>query len=193
MSKFPRSVFILAAALALHNANGGEVNVYAAASLTDVMKEIAVNYEKHSGDKVVFNFAASSLLARQIAEGAPADIFFSADEAKMDGLETAGLIVTATRRDLLSNSPVIVVPNDSKLRIASPDELITTTQKISIADPRAVPAGIKCASRPCGGRVGQRGRRFRLQDGREHFEKSENRIQRSGRKRPSDSVSNCNA
>lgn len=142
MSKFPGAVFILAAALALDNANGGEVNVYAAASLTDVMKEIAVNYEKHSGDKVVFNFAASSLLARQIAEGAPADIFFSADEAKMDGLETAGLIVTATRRDLLSNSLVIVVPNDSKFRIASPDELITTTQKISIADPRAVPAGI---------------------------------------------------
>ena len=142
MSKFPKSILILAAVLALHNARGAEVNVYAAASLTDVMKEIASAHEKRSGDKITFNFAASSLLARQIMEGAPADIFFSADEAKMDDLQKAGLIVAETRRDLLSNALVIVVPNDSKLTIASPDELITKVQKIAIADPRAVPAGI---------------------------------------------------
>ncbi|MGA7275250.1 MAG: molybdate ABC transporter substrate-binding protein [Candidatus Udaeobacter sp.] len=142
MSKFPKSTLILAAVLALHNAHSAEVNVYAAASLTDVMKEIAPAYEKHSGDKITFNFAASSLLARQIMEAAPADIFFSADEAKMDDLQKAGLIVAETRRDLLSNALVIVVPNDSKLTIASPDELITNVQKIAIADPRTVPAGI---------------------------------------------------
>ena len=128
--------------MALHNAYSAEVNVCAAASLTDVMKEIAAAYEKQSGDKISFNFAASSLLARQITEGAPADIFFSADETRMDDLEKAGLIVPETRRDLLSNSLVIVVPNDSKLTIASPDELITKAQKIAISDPRAVPAGI---------------------------------------------------
>ena len=77
----------------MHNAHSAEVNVYAAASLTDVTKEIAPAYEKQSSDKITFNFAASSLLARQIAEGAPADIFFSADEAKMDDLQKAGLIV----------------------------------------------------------------------------------------------------
>ena len=142
MFRFPRFIFIFVAALALHNANAAEVNVYAAASLTDVMKEIAANYEKESTDKIVFNFGASSLLARQIIERAPADIFFSADEAKMDDLQKAGLIATETRRDLLSNSLVIVVPNDSQLAIASPDELLTKTQKIAIADPRAVPAGI---------------------------------------------------
>jgi molybdate transport system substrate-binding protein len=140
--KFPRFILILAAALALHNANAAEVNVYAAASLTDVMKEIAANYEKANPDKIVFNFAASSLLARQITERAPVDIFISADEAKMDDLQKAGLIVTETRRDLLSNSLVIVVPNDSKLEITSPDDLLTKVQKIAIADPRAVPAGI---------------------------------------------------
>ena len=75
-------------------------------------------------------------------ERAPADIFFSADEARMDELQKAGLIITETRRDLLSNSLVIVVPNDSKLTIASLDELLTKAQKIAIADPRAVPAGI---------------------------------------------------
>jgi len=142
MPKFPRSILILAATLALHNANSAEINVYAAASLTDAMMEIAANYEKQSGDKITFNFAASSLLARQITEGAPADIFFSADEAKMDDLQRAGLIMTETRRDLLSNSLVIVVPNESKLTIESPDELVTKAQKIAIADPRAVPAGI---------------------------------------------------
>jgi len=142
MFKFPRSIFILATALVLHNASGAEVNVFAAASLTDVMKEIVAPYEKESTDKIVFNFGASSLLARQIIERAPADIFFSADEAKMDDLQKAGLIVMETRRDLLSNSLVIVAPNDSKLEIASPDDLLTKVQKIAIADPRAVPAGI---------------------------------------------------
>src|SRR5215831_9659309 len=130
------SVLILTATLAVCRVNGAEVNVYAAASLTDVMKEIASAYETESGDKILFNFGASSLLARQIIERAPADMFLSADEAKMDELEKAGLIVTETRRDLLSNSLVIIVPNDSKLAIASPDDLLRKTQKIAIADPR---------------------------------------------------------
>jgi molybdate transport system substrate-binding protein len=142
MFRFARSAFILLAALLFYNADAADVNVYAAASLTDVMKEIAAKYEQQSTDKIVFNFGASSLLARQIIEHAPADIFLSADEAKMDDLKKGGLILTETRRDLLSNSLVIVVPNDSKLTIASPDELLTRVQKIAIADPRAVPAGI---------------------------------------------------
>ena len=70
-----------------------QITVFAAASLTESLKEIAAAYEKQSGDKVVFNFAASGTLARQIEEGAPADIFFSADEAKADALEKKGLLV----------------------------------------------------------------------------------------------------
>jgi molybdate transport system substrate-binding protein len=142
MPGLPGAILILAAALALPTTNGAEINVYAAASLTDVLKDVAANYEKQSSDKIMFNFGASSLLARQITERAPADIFFSADEAKMDELQKAGLIVTETRRDLLSNSLVIIVPDDSNLAVASPDELVTKTRKIAIADPRAVPAGI---------------------------------------------------
>jgi len=142
MRTFSGPILILAATLALNIANAAEVNVYAAASLTDVLKEIAANYEQQSSDKIVFNFGASGLLARQITEHAPADIFFSADEAKMDELQKAGLIVTETRRDLLSNSLVVIVPNDSSLAIASPEQLLSKTQKIAIADPRAVPAGI---------------------------------------------------
>jgi len=133
---------IVTAVLAVCEADSAEVNVYAAASLTDAMKEIAANYEKQSGDKILFNFGASSLLARQIMEYAPADMFLSADEAQMDELQKANLIATETRRDLLSNLLVIVVPLDSKLGVASPEELVNISQKVAIADPRAVPAGI---------------------------------------------------
>ena len=119
------------------------VNVFAAASLTDSLKEIAAAYEKRTGDKIVFNFGASSFLARQIEEGAPADIFFSADEAKMDGLEKKGLLVKETRKSRLSNSLVIVVATDSPLQISSAQDLVQTKiKRIALADPATVPAGI---------------------------------------------------
>jgi molybdate transport system substrate-binding protein len=120
-----------------------DVLIFAAASLTDSLKEIAPAYEKSSGDKLVFNFAASSLLVRQITEGAPADVFFSADEAKMDTLDHAGLIAHETRRSLLSNSLVIVVPADSTLKITSASDLTNTAVKhLALADTKAVPAGV---------------------------------------------------
>src|SRR5476649_556322 len=110
MKRFIASIFTGAALFCRiqTSSQAAEVTVFAAASLTDSLKEIAAAYEKQSGDKIIFNFAASSTLARQIEEGAPADIFFSADEAKMDGLEKKGLIIKETRRSRLSNSLVIV-------------------------------------------------------------------------------------
>ncbi|HZT23449.1 MAG TPA: molybdate ABC transporter substrate-binding protein [Verrucomicrobiae bacterium] len=120
-----------------------EVTVFAAASLTDALKAIAANYQKQSGDKIAFNFGASSTLARQIEEGAPADIFFSADEAQMNRLERGNLIDPATRKNLLGNSLVVVVPGDSMLRIQSASDLTNAdVKKIALADPRAVPAGV---------------------------------------------------
>jgi len=74
-------LLILTAFCHVVSAAAATVTVFAAASLTDSLKQIAVGYEKQTGDQVVFNFGASSFLARQIEEGAPADIFFSADEA----------------------------------------------------------------------------------------------------------------
>jgi molybdate transport system substrate-binding protein len=119
------------------------INVFAAASLTDSLKEIAAAYEKQTGDRIVFNFGASSTLARQIEEGAPADIFFSADEAKMDGLEKKGLILKETRTNRLSNSLVIVVPNDTRAAINNPRDLATeNVKRLALAEPRTVPAGI---------------------------------------------------
>src|SRR6185436_13035778 len=119
------------------------INVFAAASLTDSLKEIATAYEKQSRDKVAFNFGASSTLARQIEEGAPADIFFSADEAKMDGLEKKGLIVKESRKSRLSNSLVIVVASEKGAAIHSPKDLATEkVKRLALAETKTVPAGI---------------------------------------------------
>ena len=120
-----------------------EVEVFAAASLTDALKEIASTYEKTSGDKIIFNFAASNTLEMQIKAGAPADLFLSADEAKMDDLEAQGLIVKETRKDLLSNSLVIVVPGDSTTALTSAKQLTEAKIKsIALGETKSVPAGI---------------------------------------------------
>src|SRR5262245_7122598 len=79
---------ILSAALALATAfpsRADEIRISAAASLADALKEIDAAFEKETGTKVKLNLGASSALARQIEEGAPADVFFSADLAKMTG------------------------------------------------------------------------------------------------------------
>ena len=120
-----------------------ELTVHAAASLTDAMKEIGPAYEKESGDKLKFNFGASSMLARQIEEGAPADLFFSADEAKMDALEKKDLLLPGTRRGLLSNLLVIVVATDAAAVPKSASDLAKPEyKKIALAEPQTVPAGI---------------------------------------------------
>jgi molybdate transport system substrate-binding protein len=120
-----------------------DVTIFAAASLSDAMREIAAAYEKATGDTVRLNLGASSILARQIKEGAPADLFFSADEAKMDDLSQAGLIDPATRRSLLSNSLVIVVAADSNLKLSSAQDLAkAAVRRLALAEPETVPAGI---------------------------------------------------
>ncbi len=138
---FPLLLAVLAAPLP--SGHAAELTVHAAASLTDVMHELAPVYEKASGDKLVFNFGASSALARQIQEGAPADVFFSADEAKMDTLEKAGLLLPGTRESLLGNTLVIVVPADSTLKVDSAAALAKPEiKKIAIAEPSSVPVGV---------------------------------------------------
>jgi molybdate transport system substrate-binding protein len=125
------------------SSHAAEITASAAASLTDALKQIAANYEKQSGDKILFNFGASSTLAQQIEAGAPADIFFSADEAQMNRLAEKNLIDPATRKNLLGNSLVVVVPKDSSLQIKSATDLTNTAVKqIALADPKAVPAGV---------------------------------------------------
>ena len=128
--------------LALGRMEAGEILVFAAASLTDSLKEIAVAYEATTGEKVRFNLAASNVLAQQIQAGAPADVFFSADEAKMDALERGGLITNDTRKDLLGNSLVVItLPGGVKISEAA-DLLRPAIQRLSLGEPMTVPAGI---------------------------------------------------
>jgi molybdate transport system substrate-binding protein len=131
-------------ALAMHSiVFAAEIKVSAAASLTDVLQVIGGDYEKETGDKIVFNFAGSSTLARQIEEGAPADVFFSADEAKMDTLEKRGLIAPGTRKSLLSNALVIVVEKESGAQIKDARDLAKPEVKqVALAEPSSVPAGV---------------------------------------------------
>jgi len=119
-----------------------EILVAAAGSLTDVLKELSAAYQSKSKNTVNFNFGPSSTLARQIEEGAPADMFFSADLAQMDDLDKNGRLEPGTRKNLLSNQLVIVVPSDSKLAIASPKDLLKSeVKKIALARP-PVPVGV---------------------------------------------------
>ncbi len=119
------------------------ITVFAAASLTNALKQIGANYEKTGGDKVAFNFAASGTLELQIQKGAPADLFFSADEAKMNDLAKDGLVLDGTRRDLLGNSLVVIVPGDSTLTLASAAGLADPKfRKIALGETHFVPAGI---------------------------------------------------
>jgi molybdate transport system substrate-binding protein len=138
-----RLIFYLALALAAGAARAGTVTVFAAASLADALAEAGRNYQAATGETVALNFAASSLLERQIEAGAPADIFFSADEAKMDALAARGLIVTNTRVSRLSNALVVIVPQDAAAAVAKPEDLARAeVRRIALADPQAVPAGI---------------------------------------------------
>ena len=128
------SLFFLATTV-----HAAEVRVFAAASLREAVTEIAAMYERGGGDRVIFSFGASSTLARQIQEGAPADLFLSADEAKVDDLARRGLV--HSRASVLSNTLVIVVPRSGGKNIRAPRELAGLAS-IALAEPSRVPAGI---------------------------------------------------
>jgi molybdate transport system substrate-binding protein len=120
-----------------------QVMVFAAASLTESLREVARDYSALSRDEVVFNFGGSSTLARQIEEGAPADLFFCADEAQMDRLQAKGLVVGETRTNLLSNTLVIVVAVEEGAAVIKPQDLATPAiRRIALGDPKAVPIGV---------------------------------------------------
>jgi molybdate transport system substrate-binding protein len=144
MKKFLQVIFTATCILAVSGAaQAADLVVFAATSLTESLKQLGVVYEKQTGQKVVFNFGASSMLARQIKEGAPADVFFSADETQMDVLANKNLLVPGTRRDRLGNSLVVIVPADSKLEINSAYDLTNAAIKqIALANPSGVPAGV---------------------------------------------------
>lgn len=117
--------------------------VSAAASLQDALKEIQPLFQKtQSNIKVNYNFGASGALQQQIEQGAPADIFFSAATKQMNALQDKNLILTDTRRNLLTNSLVLIVPSNSRLNIDNFSQLtVTNVKRIAVGEFRSVPVG----------------------------------------------------
>jgi molybdate transport system substrate-binding protein len=124
----------------------GEILVFAAASLTDALAQVDAAFTAGSEVKVKVSFAASSVLAKQIEAGAPADVFVSADREWMDYLEQHGLLRAGTRYDLLGNALVLIAPADSplQLQIGRGFDLAGAlgSGRLSTGDPDSVPAGI---------------------------------------------------
>ncbi len=127
-----------------HSAQPNTVTVFAAASLKTALDKVAAMHMQASGTKVVMTYAASSALARQIEQGAPADIFISADIPWMDHLDKAGLLEPGTRTNLLGNAIVFVAPADAAAPLALTREAIGRMLgggRLAIGLVTSVPAG----------------------------------------------------
>jgi molybdate transport system substrate-binding protein len=132
-----RAAFALLLALALQDAAGAErLTIFAAASLKNALDEANAGF----GAPCVVSYGASSTLARQIEAGAPAQVFISADEDWMNQLAKGNLLEAGTRRDLLGNRLVWIVPAG---RSAPPEPWRTLgpRDRLAMGDPRHVPAG----------------------------------------------------
>ncbi len=130
--------------LAIFNmASAEEIMVSAAASLTNAFNDIAKNYEaKYPEDKVLLNYGASGALLAQMEQGAPVDIFASADQATMDKAIDKSLIQPETRKAFVKNTLVVITPNDSTITITDLADLKKPEiKKIAVANPASVPVG----------------------------------------------------
>ena len=118
-----------------------ELHVSAAASLTDAMNELATLYAADNPNvKIVFNFGSSGALQQAIENGGQADLFYSAAQKQMDALDKAGELADGTRRNLLRNEVVLIVPNDSALTLTNFADVVTV-DKIALGEPKGVPVG----------------------------------------------------
>lgn len=111
--------------------------VLAASSLQEALTDVSAAWVKQGHAAPVLSFAASSALARQIEQGAPADLFVSADEEWMDTLQDQGLLRASTRTDLLGNTLVLVARKGGSVRSLAQ----LGGGRLALADPEAVPAG----------------------------------------------------
>jgi molybdate transport system substrate-binding protein len=149
------SVFVALAALALLGVAGGarlavaqtaDPVVFAAASLKNALDAIGDDWRRETGKHATISYAASSTLARQIENGAPADLFISADRDWMDYLQKSKLIKPESRVDLLGNRLVLIAPKDSRVELViRPGFDIAGALgdgRLAMADPAAVPAGL---------------------------------------------------
>jgi molybdate transport system substrate-binding protein len=135
----------LAACLACALVHAQAITVFAAASLKEALDAAVRPFEAASGHRVVVSYAGSNVLARQIAAGAPAALFISADEDWMNAVMAQGRAVAGSRRDLLANDLVLIAPASSQVQITmAPGVDIAHALgpgRLALANPDAVPAG----------------------------------------------------
>src|SRR3546814_8733313 len=132
---------------ALSQSSGEPVTIFAAASTTEAVNDIAQAYAAKTGGALRPVLASSSTLARQIAQGAPADIFLSANVEWIDRLDEQQMLAAGSRMPLLSNRLVLIAPADSPLRLRLSPELplraLLGDGRLAVGDPAHVPADRK--------------------------------------------------
>ncbi|WP_345827053.1 molybdate ABC transporter substrate-binding protein [Pantoea sp. BRR-3P] len=138
---------VLSVTLAGQAVAAEKITVFAAASLTNALQEIATQYQKKTGVEVVSSFASSSVLARQIDQGAPADLFISADQQWMDDVVGKNSVVTRTRYTLLGNDLVLITPKSDAAKTVTINnqtdwKSLLKGERLAVGDPDHVPAGI---------------------------------------------------
>lgn len=140
MRRLVGGVGLILGVLATPSAAEVELHVYAAASLRDVLVEIAPEVERTTDTRLVFNWGGSGDLARQIVAARKADVYFSADVEWMDFLDQKDLVDRASRRQSVSNHLVVITPRSRPME-GSPVEALRAAPRIALANPDLVPAG----------------------------------------------------
>lgn len=143
IAKYAAGLLALFMAVALHAEE--KITVFAAASLTNALGDISAQYEKEKAVKISHSFAASSTLAKQIENGAPADIFISADTKWMNYLQDKNLINVASRKEFLANKLVLIAPKGRGFAVKLDkafDFAKAFDGKLCTGDIDSVPAGI---------------------------------------------------
>ncbi|HVM81557.1 MAG TPA: molybdate ABC transporter substrate-binding protein [Stellaceae bacterium] len=145
-----RRFWLIAAAVALQlvlapAAGAKDILIFAAASLKNALDDAIAAYQREGGTKAVASYAASPTLAKQIENGAPADLFISADLDWMSYLQQRNLIKPETRLVLLGNRLVLIAPADSTVKTdigpGFPLAQLLGDGRLAMADPASVPAG----------------------------------------------------
>lgn len=129
--------------LATFPAQAADITVSAASSLTNAFNEIGKAYTNlHPDTRVLFNFGASGQLVQQLSRGAPVDVLATADLETMDRADSQRLIVQSSRANFAANKLLLVVPGDSRLQIATLQDLTKPqVQRIALGTPETVPVG----------------------------------------------------
>jgi molybdate transport system substrate-binding protein len=145
---FLRWLFVIAYTLIGFSSNvfaDSKITVFAASSLTNALTEISTKYEKETGVKIAHSFASSSVLAKQIENGAPADVFISADLKWMNYLQEKSLINKSSRKNLLANTLVLIAPKGQSFDVKFEEGFAffkAFDGRLCTGDVESVPVGI---------------------------------------------------